>query len=535
MKIEKLTHGVLIALLAGCGAAVTEVPSQSRAATGEASSAQDDSFVPPPIGVAFGGEDPGVRRALGKQAWVYSPPRKDVPMSSELVLREVVKQNGTKATFEAGGVEGETFEIPQAFSAPLQTPTVAVGDLVLAAFISKAECGRVRALEAGKVEVEFLWGSAPKRERVAADAILPLLPSDRGGDFAFGSVALLRGDRGMGEFYERYSAVFADAEHVWLAAAEFGSEPEKKAARADVLPLALGRFVKGDAVIACGGLALGCFETTVLADLHDGLAVEVAIPQDLADRVEGKTASISACAVGMRPVPRAFAGEAPTEESPRPTLPGNRAWVYQPGQGLVVRTVAKQSGARASFFTAGDSGQTFELPRAFSAPPSSAKLGAGDLVWVGGRAKGPAACGRVVRASGKDVEVMVAGGATSAKERVLRELLLPLPKEMTFGAAIADGSELLTVVFADVAEAWAFSPSSPNREHETRAPRSRTEVLATSSKLKKGDAVRACDGEGCRDTSVLRVLDDGLRYEVGDPESGEKPVVLAACAVGKAP
>lgn len=534
MRIEQVSAvGVLFALCAGCGAASPEVESPSRAAKGEASSAQDGSFVPPPpIGMAFGGEDPGVKRVLGKQAWAYVPPRKDFP-ESELALLEVVKQEGTKVTFASGDSEGETFLIPQAFSAPTQTPVVAVGDLVLTSFLSKSQCGRVRALEAGKVEVEFLWGSTPKREQVATDAILPL--ATREPAFSFGSPALVRGDGGMGDFYERYWALHADADHVWLAATEFGGDAEKKAARADVQPLALGRFAKGDAVMACGGLALGCFETTVLAELHDGLAFEVAIPQELADRVEGKTASISTCAVGRRPVPRAFGGEAPSEASPRPSLPGSRAWVYQPGEGLVLRTIAKQSGARTSFFTTGDSGQTFELPRAFTAPISSAKLGAGDLVWVGGRAKGPAVCGRVVRASGKDVEVVVVDAVASAKQRVARELVLPLPKEMSFGAPIVDGSDLLTVVYADDAEACAFPPSSPNHEHETRAPRSRAEVLAPSSKLKKGDAVRACDGEGCRDTTIVRVLDDGLRYEVEDPGGSEKPVVFAACAVGKAP
>jgi hypothetical protein len=111
-------------------------------------------------------------------------------------------------------------------------------------------------------------------------------------------------------------------------------------------------------------------------------------------------------------------------------------------------------------------------------------------------------------------------------------VLLPLAKDFAFGAPVVDGTDLLTVVFADEAEVWGFSPWKPNREGEARAPRSRAEVLTVSSKLKKGDAVRACAASGCSDTTVVRLLDDGLHVEVEDPEGGDKPIVVPACVVG---
>jgi hypothetical protein len=529
VKFEELSSfGLAIVWVAGCGATATDVRSAQEERGAKAAASEEGQFVdPPPLGEAFGGEDPGVKRELGRRAWAYVPPRKDFP-GSELSLLTVAKQDGTKVTFFESGTSGKTFEIPQAFAMPAQAPKVAVGDLVLASFLGNAECARVRAIDGAKIEVAFLWGASPKREQVAADEIWALR-----GDLAFGAPALFRIDDATRDLFERYSAVHVDARHAWLGVADFGSDPEKKAARRDVEPLGIGRFTKGDAVLACGAVPLGCFETTVLADLHEGLAVEVAVPEDLADRALARTAVISACAVGQRPIARPFGGEVPSD-APQRALGAGRAWVYQPGEGLVLRALASQEGAQAAFFRAGESGHTFDVPVAFTAPPSKAKLAANDLVWVGGRAKGGAACGRVVGASGKDVEVAVVDGAGVAKERVAREVLLPLGKGFAFGAPVVDGSDLLTVVFADEAEAWAFPPSKPNREAETRAPRSRAEVLAVSARLKKGDAVLACEPSGCRGTAIRRVLDDGLRYEVGEPDDNEKPVILPACAVGKA-
>lgn len=292
-------YAVSLLLLAGCAsneldaknaepASAARPPRSPAAASASTAEPSDEAPVTPlPIPKAFGGEDPGVKRALeGKKAWAYEP-------GEGVGLKSLKSVSGTTATLFQFTTDGETFESPLAFVAPAAAPKLAVGDVVLVTVVSSGVCGVVREVSGDQAEVRYDWGTSPQSRMFPREELLRL-----GGELTLGAPTLIRKD----DSWSLGTFLFGDKSTAWVGPASPGGD-EKKVALSEVRPLDLSSKLKPkDKVLACDFMFGGCIETDVVAAQLGGLRYELTVPEGY-DGAFGdkKTFELPVCQVGRIP------------------------------------------------------------------------------------------------------------------------------------------------------------------------------------------------------------------------------------------
>lgn len=272
--------------------ASAELPSHAAASSLAASTkasadAEGQAIAPPPVPKAFGGEDPGVKRAIeGKKVWAYQP-------QEGVGLKTLKSVSGTTATLFQFTTDGDTFDSPLAFVAPAAPPKLAVGDIVLVTVVSSGVCGVVREVSGDQAEIRYEWGASPQSRMFPREELLKL-----GGELTLGAPTLIRKDEGwaLGTFLHK------DKSSVWLGPAT-PADDERKSTPADVRPLDMSTSLKAkDKVLACDFLFSGCVETEVVAAKLGGLRYELTVPEGYEGAYgDKKTFELPVCSVGRIP------------------------------------------------------------------------------------------------------------------------------------------------------------------------------------------------------------------------------------------
>jgi hypothetical protein len=265
--------------------------SASAASSAAASAAPGDDGAPTDRTpeVPFKGETPASgKKVTTKRAWGYWPDYMGVG------VYDVKESTDAKTTFLEFASTSATFTIPSAFTHPAVAPKLKKGDLVLATVVTNGVCAVVKEIKDDKVNVGFLWGQKPDTRDFAKEDLLRF--NDK---LEFGTRVL----RKEGEDWRLGVLVHADKANAWVIGVDPGQE-DVKVPLADVRVLDITkRRKKGEKVLACTFETLGCIETTIVGQKHDGLAYDIALPEDFAGHApEGaKSLEASACSVGSVP------------------------------------------------------------------------------------------------------------------------------------------------------------------------------------------------------------------------------------------
>ncbi len=238
----------------------------------------------------FKGESPtGGKKVATKRAWAYWPDYNGIGVF------EVKDSTDTKTTFLEFASTSVTFSVPTAFTYPAAAPKqLAKGDLVLATVVTNGICAVVKELKDDKVNVGFLWGQKLDAREFSKEDLLRLNDKQE-----FGARVLVKD----GEAWRLGILVYADKANAWVAGADPGQE-DAKVPLADIRVFDVAkRRKKGDKVLACTFETMGCIETTVVGQKHDGLAYDIALPEDFAGHAPqgAKSLEASACSVGSIP------------------------------------------------------------------------------------------------------------------------------------------------------------------------------------------------------------------------------------------